>query len=82
MIEYIFDCPRYRCLIVDANLPNLQYGNFTLLLAGVVFPRINPRNPDGNEPLALISKIFVETRVLDCEKKIRNIIVGVFHVVM
>jgi staphylococcal nuclease domain-containing protein 1 len=72
VIEYIFDGSRFRCQITDSQLAdaNLQYGSFTLLLAGVTSPRVgNPRAtpPIESEPFSLEARQFVEVRLLQRE---------------
>jgi staphylococcal nuclease domain-containing protein 1 len=73
IIEYIFDGSRFRCQVVDPELQELQYANFTLLLGGVAAPRIgNPKldPPTESEPFAEEARQFVELRLLQRELEI------------
>jgi len=71
VIEYIFDGSRFRVQIVDPDLPpEWQYATFTLLLAGVLCPRIgNPKAdpPIAAEPFGMEARLFVEARLLQRE---------------
>jgi staphylococcal nuclease domain-containing protein 1 len=67
VIEYVFDGSRFRVQVTDPVMADLQYANFTLLLAGVSCPRVgNPRAdpPVPSEEFAEEAKQFVELRVL------------------
>ena len=67
VIEYVFDGSRFRVQVTDPIMGDLQYANFTLLLAGVSCPRVgNPRAdpPVPSEEFAEDAKQFVELRVL------------------
>jgi staphylococcal nuclease domain-containing protein 1 len=67
VIEYIFDGSRFRVQVTDPAMGNLQYANFTLLLAGVSCPRVgNPRAdpPTPAEEFGEQAREFVELRVL------------------
>jgi staphylococcal nuclease domain-containing protein 1 len=73
VIEYVFDGSRFRCQVVDPELQDLQYSNFTLLLGGIAAPRIgNPRldPPTASEPFAEEARQFVELRLLQRELEI------------
>lgn len=72
VIEYIFDGSRFRCQVTDEEMApaGLQYGSFTLLLAGVSCPRMgNPRfdPPTEDEPFAEEARQFVQARLLHRE---------------
>lgn len=73
VIEYIFDGSRFRVQVTDPVMGNLQYGNFTLLLAGVSVPRLgNARAdpPTASEPFSEEARRFVELRLLQRELEI------------
>lgn len=73
VIEYVFDGSRFRVQVTDPIMSDLQYANFTLLLAGVSCPRVgNPRAdpPVPSEAFADEAKQFVELRVLQRELEI------------
>jgi staphylococcal nuclease domain-containing protein 1 len=70
VIEHVFDGSRVRCQITDPQLPQFQYANFTLLLAGITCPRIgnptaDPRIP--TEAFAQEARQFVSMRLLQRE---------------
>lgn len=70
VIEYIFDGSRVRVQVTDPSMGDLQYANFTLLLAGVTTPRIgNPRAvpPTESEEFAQEARTFAELRILQRE---------------
>ena len=74
-IEYCFDGSRFRCMVTDPDMEptGLQYGSFTLILAGVTCPRPgNPRikPPTESEPFADEAKSFVDMRLLHRELKV------------
>lgn len=48
VVEYVFDGSRFRCLVTDPVMGDLQYGTFTLLLGGVASPRLG--NSKSNPP--------------------------------
>jgi staphylococcal nuclease domain-containing protein 1 len=76
VIEYVFDGSRLRCQITDDALPEFQYASFTLLLAGVLSPRIgNPKAspPVSSEPFADAARGFVDMRLMQ-----RELDVGLF----
>ncbi len=67
VVEYVFDGSRFRVQVTDPVMGDLQFANFTLLLAGVSCPRVgNPRAdpPVPSEELAEDAKQFVELRLL------------------
>ena len=66
IMEYIFDGSRYRCFILDDRFKNFIHGSFTMLLAGVVCPRIGKED----EVLAEQAKYFVEQRLLHRELEV------------
>lgn len=75
VIEHVFDGSRFRCIVTDPDMEptGLQYGSFTLILAGVACPRTgNPRAqpPTESEPFAEDAKRFVEMRLLNRELRI------------
>ena len=68
MIEYIFDGSRIRCQVTEPG--PWQYASFTLLLAGVMSPRVgNPKSdpPIPSEPFAERARQFVVARLLHRE---------------
>ena len=70
VIEHIFDGSRARVQVTDPAMGELQYGNFTLLLAGVTSPRVgNPRAipPTESEEFAAEARTFSELRILQRE---------------
>lgn len=70
VIEYVFDGSRMRCQVVDDQLPDYQYGSFTLSLAGIQTPRIgNPKAdpPIPTEEFAEEARQFVTVRLLQRE---------------
>eukprot|EP00536_Pseudo-nitzschia_multiseries_P013298 jgi/Psemu1/211191/e_gw1.558.31.1 len=70
VIEYVFDGSRFRLQVTDPSMGELQYGSFTLLLAGVTSPRVgNPRSdpPSESEEFAEQARTFAELRVLQRE---------------
>lgn len=70
VIEYIFDGSRFRLQVTDPAMGELQYGSFTLLLAGVSSPRVgNARAdpPTESEEFADQARTFAELRVLQRE---------------
>jgi len=70
VIEYIFDGSRVRVQVTDPAMGELQYGSFTLLLAGVSSPRVgNPRAVPPTEPeqFADEARTFAELRILQRE---------------
>ena len=74
-IEYCFDGSRFRCMVTDPDMEptGLQYGSFTLILAGVTCPRPgNPRikPPTESEPFADEARSFVDMRLLHRELKV------------
>lgn len=90
VIEHVFDGSRYRCQVVDSQLPDFQYGNFTLFLAGVTSPRLGNPNVDPPIPTEAFSKEarqFVTARLLQRELDISLIgtdkngvnVVGIVH---
>lgn len=67
VIEYVFDGSRFRVQVTDPVMGDLQYANFTLLLAGVSCPRVgSPRAepPVPSDEFAEQAREFVELRVL------------------
>uniref|UniRef100_A0A7S2EXZ5 Uncharacterized protein n=1 Tax=Trieres chinensis TaxID=1514140 RepID=A0A7S2EXZ5_TRICV len=75
VIEYVFDGSRFRAMVTDDGLASsgLQYGSFTLILAGVASPRVgNPRSspPTESEPFAEEARTFVDCRLLHRELEI------------
>ena len=90
VIEHVFDGTRMRCQVVDDQLPQFQYGNFTLLLAGVTSPRMGNPNLDPPIPTELLApqaRQFVVARVLQRQLQISLIgtdkngvaLVGIVH---
>lgn len=74
VIEYVFDGSRFRVQVTDPAMGDLQYANFTLLLAGVSCPRVgNPRAdpPVPSEEFAEQARQFVELRVLQVCSNLR-----------
>jgi staphylococcal nuclease domain-containing protein 1 len=72
VIEYIFDGSRMRCHVIDEQMApaGMQYGSFTLFVAGITCPRMgNPRlnPPTVDEPFAVEARQFVELRLLHRE---------------
>lgn len=70
VVEYIFDGSRFRIQVIDPAMGELQYGSFTLLLAGVSSPRVgNPRAtpPSQSEAFADEARTFAELRILQRE---------------
>jgi len=70
VVEYIFDGSRFRVQVIDPAMGELQYGSFTLLLAGVTSPRVgNPRAdpPTQSEDFADEARTFAELRILQRE---------------
>jgi len=72
VIEYVFDGSRVRCHVTDEQMApaGMQYGSFTLFLAGITCPRVgNPRltPPTQDEPFAIEARQFVELRLLHRE---------------
>jgi staphylococcal nuclease domain-containing protein 1 len=72
VIEYVFDGSRVRCHVTDPQMApaGMQYGSFTLFLAGITCPRVgNPRltPPTQDEPFAVEARQFVELRLLHRE---------------
>jgi staphylococcal nuclease domain-containing protein 1 len=70
VIEYIFDGGRMRCQVTDPSVPDFQYSTFTLLLAGVICPRMgNPKAepPFPSEPFSEEARQFVLARLLQRE---------------
>lgn len=70
VVEYIFDGSRFRIQVIDPAMGDLQYGSFTLLLAGVSSPRVgNPRAdpPTQSEHLANEARTFANLRILQRE---------------
>ena len=70
VIEYVFDGSRFRCQVTDPALPEFQYAQFTLLLAGATCPRTgNPKAdpPTEAEPFAEDARQFVTARLLQRE---------------
>jgi len=73
VVEYVFDGSRVRCQITDdsGNIPTMyQYTSFTLLLAGILSPRIgNPKAdpPIPQEEFSVEARQFVTTRLLQRE---------------
>lgn len=73
VIEYVFDGSRYRMQVTDPVMGDLQYGSFTLLLAGVACPRVgNPRAdpPTTSEAFADEARLFAEQRILHRELEV------------
>jgi staphylococcal nuclease domain-containing protein 1 len=72
VIEYVFDGSCFRCLVIDPNLPEYQYSNFTLLPRAscprLANPKVDP--PTQSEPLSLEARQFVTARMLQRELKI------------
>lgn len=67
VVEYIFDGSRLRCQVVDPQLTEYMHSSFTLLLAGVVCPRVgNPRAdpPMVSEAFADEARQFVTARLM------------------
>ncbi|GKY92183.1 hypothetical protein MPSEU_000189600 [Mayamaea pseudoterrestris] len=70
VIEYVFDGSRFRCQVTDDSLPDYQYATFTLLLAGVLCPKVgNPRAtpPAPSEAFAEQARAFSDMRLLQRE---------------
>jgi staphylococcal nuclease domain-containing protein 1 len=70
VIEYVFDGSRFRLCVTDPAMGDLQYGSFTILLAGVSCPRVgNPRSdpPTESEEFADQARTFSEQRILQRE---------------
>jgi len=67
IMEYIFDGSRFRCFILDDRFKDFVHGSFTMLLAGVVCPRLTK---EGNDMLAEQAKYFVEQRLLHRELEV------------
>jgi staphylococcal nuclease domain-containing protein 1 len=70
VIEYIFDGSRVRCQVVDQQLAEYMHGSFTLILAGVVCPRVGNQRADPpivSEPFAEEARQFVTTRLMQRE---------------
>jgi len=72
LIEYVFDGSRYRMQITDESpeYGEFLYGTFTLILGGVMCPRVGnakaePPKPD--EPLSQEARSFVDLRLLNRE---------------
>ena len=73
VIEYVFDGSRFRCHVTDSELPEFQYANFTLLLAGASCPRsANPRAdpPTAAELYSEEARQFVTARLLQRELQV------------
>lgn len=67
VIEYVFDGSRFRVQVTDPVMGDLQFANFTLLLAGVSCPRVGNMRADppvSSEEFAEEAKQFVELRLL------------------
>lgn len=67
VIEYVFDGSRFRAQVTDPVMGDLQYANFTLLLAGVTSPRVGNLRADPpvpSEEFADEARQFVELRLL------------------
>jgi staphylococcal nuclease domain-containing protein 1 len=72
VIEYVFDGSRMRCLVTDPN-SEFQYSTFTLLLAGVMCPRIGNAKVDPpfpSEPFSEEARQFVQSRLLQRELQV------------
>jgi staphylococcal nuclease domain-containing protein 1 len=73
VIEYVFDGSRFRCQVIDPDLPEYQYSNFTLLLAGASCPRLanlKADPPTQSEPFSEEARKFVTARMMQRELKI------------
>ena len=75
LIDYVFDGSRYRVQITDdaPEYSEFQYGNFTLILGGVMCPRLGNSKvepPTHDEPLSQEARSFVELRLLNRELNI------------
>ena len=75
LIEYVFDGSRLRVQVTDdkPEFSAFQYGAFTMILGGVLCPRVGnskaePPTPD--EPLSREARSFVELRLLNRELEI------------
>ena len=74
VIEHVFDGSRMRCHVTSSTLPEYQYANFTLLLAGITCPRRgNPKalpTPIEKEPMSEEAFQFTQARLLQRELQI------------
>jgi len=75
VIEYVFDGSRFRVQVTDPAMGDLQYANFTLLLAGVSSPRVGNLRADPpvpSEEFADQAREFVELRLLQVSFTAKN----------
>jgi staphylococcal nuclease domain-containing protein 1 len=73
VIEYVFDGGRVRGQVVDPQLAEYLHSSFTLVVAGIVCPRVgNPRTdpPTAPEPYGEEARQFVAARLLQRELNI------------
>lgn len=68
LIEYVFDGSRYRVQVIDEDYPDFIYGSFTIILGGVMCPRLGntksePPTPD--EGFSREARSFVDIRLLN-----------------
>ena len=75
LIEYVFDGSRLRVQVTDdaPEFSAFQYGTFTLILGGILSPRVGNNKaepPTPDEPLSKDARSFVELRLLNRELSI------------